>query len=221
MIRANKGKVAQEEVFGEVIFSSNEMVIAQSYKDELIPSKVKEALTLGSIVKIASSYDNSYLSYGLVAKINNTSLDQLHKPSALGLAHSEIAELQPQVYELLRKELEIHLFAYIDSKGLLIRHPPSEPMMIHDFVKRVHKEELTELTSDISSLAMIVKKKQLKPELLINPIVTGFKFRNNDTSYLITIGKILTSIFSDETISLLQLLKHLQESCLAVDSVST
>lgn len=214
MAKVSPQELAQEEVFGEVIYSSNEVVTVQCYKDEFLRSSLKEPLTLGSIIKIASTYDNSYLSYGIVTKINNTSLDQVHKPSCLGLSHKEIFELQPQVYELLRKELEIYLFAYKDTDGLLIKHPPLKPMMIHDFAKIVKNEEIIELTYDISPIANTIKKHQLNPELLVNPIIRGFQLRNKDSIYLINTGKTLTSIFLAEMETLIQLLKRLSENSL-------
>ena len=203
---------AIDESFGEVIFSTNEMVIAQCYKEDISGKALKNSATQGSIVKVISSYDTSHAAFGLVAKINNSSLDNIHKPSALGLSFKELAELQPQVYDLLRKELEIYLFAHQDQDNQIVNYPPAKPMMIHDFVYTAQDKEILELTNDFSSLINLIKRNQLKLDLLINLIMQGYKLRNNNESYLINIGKALSLAFSDEVESLIVVLKRLSQN---------
>ena len=197
--------------FAEVIFSTNEMLTAQCYKEALTDSPLKTTVFQGSIVKIISSYDTSYNAFGLISKINNSSLDNVHKPSALGLTAKELEHLQPQVFDLLRKELEIHLFAY-KEKEEIYNYPPSKPMMIHDFVSKVENAEVLELTKDISSLITLVKRNQLKPDLLSNIISLGYTLRNNDYNYLVKTGQGLSLAFADELDSLIQVLKRLSKA---------
>lgn len=205
----NSSSKAVHESFGEVILSTNEMVLAQCYKEAFSDKTLKNSVIQGSVIKVASSYDNSYLAYGLIAKINNTSLDNIHKPSALGLSYKELAELQPQVYELLRKELEIHLFAHKESNTQILNFPPQKPMMIHDFLYMASEKEIFELTNDFSSLINTIKRNQLKIDLLFNLIMQGYEVRNHPENYLINIGKQLSLAFSDEIESLMQFLKRL------------
>ena len=193
--------------FAEVIFSTNEMLIAQCYKEALTDSPLKTTVFQGSIVKITSSYDTSYNTFGLISKINNSSLDNVHKPSALGLTAKELEHLQPQVFDLLRKELEIYLFAY-KEKEEIYSYPPSRPMMIHDFVEEITNEEGILLTSDISSLIGLIKRNQLKPDILIAPIHLGYKLRNFDYNYLIKRGQEMSRTFSDDMDSIMQILKR-------------
>lgn len=211
----NSSRKVLDESLGEVIFSTNEMIIAQCYKDEPSNRSLKNSINniiQGSTVKIVSSYDNSYLAFGLVVKINNTSLDSIHKPSALGLNFKELAELQPQVYDLLRKELEIYLFAHKEENTPILHYPPQKPMMIHDFIYKTQEEEVLELTKNFSSLINLIKRNQLKIDLLVNLIMLGYKLRNNDDSYLINTGKELSLAFSDEVEQLMQALKRLSQS---------
>ena len=114
-------KTAQDEAFAEVIYSTSEVIIAQCYKEDTFTKAFKNSISQGSIVKIISSYDDSYLAFGLITKINNSSLDNIHKPSALGLRYKELTELQPQVYDLLRKELEIYLFAHKETNSKILQ----------------------------------------------------------------------------------------------------
>ena len=202
---------AINEHFAEVIFSTNEMLIAQCYKEALSSKPLKSPILQGSIVKIISSYDNSYVAFGLIAKINNSSLDSVHRPSALGLTSKELEHLQPQVFDLLRKELEIYLFAY-KEEGEVYNYPPPKPMMIHDFVSKGTNDEVLELTEDISSLINLVKRNQLKPDLLSNVINLGYKLRNNDYNYLVKTGQELSLAFADEFDSLIQVLKRLSKT---------
>ena len=202
---------ALNEHFAEVIFSTNEMLIAQCYKEALSSKPLKSSVFQGSIVKIVSSYDNSYVAFGLIAKINNSSLDSVHKPSALGLTSKELEHLQPQVFDLLRKELEIYLFAY-KEEGEIYNYPPPKPMMIHDFVSKSSNDEVLQLTDDISSLINLVKRNQLKPDLLSYLINLGYKLRNNDYDFLVKTGQELSRAFADEFDSLIQVLKRLSKT---------
>ena len=199
------------EHFAEVIFSTNEMLIAQCYKEALSSKPLKSTILQGSIVKILSSYDSSYVAFGLIAKINNSSLDSVHRPSALGLTSKELEHLQPQVFDLLRKELEIYLFAY-KEEGEVYNYPPSKPMMIHDFVSKTTNDEVLQLTEDVSSLINLVKRNQLKPDLLSNLINLGYKLRKNDYNYLVKTGQELSLAFADEFDSLIQVLKRLSKT---------
>src|SRR3989338_6800632 len=135
---------ALSEHFAEVIFSTNEMLIAQCYKEELSSKPLKSSVFQGSTVKIVSSYDSSYVAFGLIAKINNSSLDSVHKPSALGLTSKELEHLQPQVFEL---------------------------------------------NEDTSSLINLIKRNQLKPDLLSNVINLGYKLRKSNYDYLVKTGQ--------------------------------
>ncbi len=200
---------ALDEPFGEVVSSINEMVIAQCYKETISNRSHKHSIFKGSTVKVTSSYDSSYVAYGIISKINNTSLDNIHKPSALGLNFKELTELQPQVYELLRLEIEVYLFAHTERNKQILHFPPLKPMSIHDFVAPTTEKEILELTENFSNLINVIKKNQLKPDILIDLIIAGYKLRNCDYSYLIKAGQELSLSFYDEVESLMQVLKRL------------
>ncbi len=208
----NKPSTVLSDSFAEVIYSTNEMIIAQCYKESSNEKTKKNNITQGAVVKVVSSYDNSYLAFGLVAKINNTSLDNIHKPSALGLNFNELAELQPQVYDLLRKELEIYLFAHKEKTTQIFNYPPTKPMMIHDFVHTASDDEILELTKSFPNIINLTRRKQLNIDLLFNLIMHGYSLRKHDKGYLINAGKELSLAFSDNVDSLMQLLKRLSQS---------
>ena len=196
--------------FSEVIFATTDYVIAQVYKEALPDITLKESIFQGHCVKVISSYDNSHVTYGIITKINNSSLDNIHKPTALGLTLKELQELHPQLHELLRKELEIYLFAYRDSSGEIVNIAPLKPMMVHDFVYLVsEEEELLKITSDLNSLISLIKKNNLKVDILLNLIETGYKLRNLDHNYILNIGQELSRIYGDEAETLIQTLKKL------------
>ena len=194
---------------GEVIYSSTNTILVQCYKEGTVSIPYKHSVTEGSIVKIEGSYDNRFSAYGLVTKICNTSLDNIHKPSALGLSSKELEELQPQVYDLLRKELEICLFAYREEK--IINYKPTKLIMIHDIVYDVPDNEIRDLTSldGVINLINIVKTNQLNPNLLVDLISGGYRLRSNEYSYLVQVGQKLSLAFSDEIDNLIQILKRL------------
>lgn len=195
--------------FSEVVFSTNEVIKAECYKEALINKDLKFGISQGCTVKIISSYDNSYIAYGIVGRINNSSLDSIHKPSALGLSSGELEELQPQLYELLKKELEIFLFAHQEKGEEIMLYPPLKPMMIHDFVYKTTDDEVLKLTSDLSTLITLIKKNQLNLDIVIDFIKTGYKLRNHDNQYLLRAGQQITQVYNDDIESLMQVLKRL------------
>lgn len=200
-----------DKPFSEVVFSTSDKIIAQCYKEAITNETYRECLIQGNIVKIISSYDSSYQAFGIIAQINNTSLDSIHKPQALGLSQEELSKLHPQIYELLRKELEIYLFSYLEKEAQIINYPPPKPMMIHDFVYLTSQDELLELTKDLSSLINIIKKHKLPIDILINLISKGYIQRNKDRNYLIKISQNLSFAFQEDVENLMNLLKRLGE----------
>lgn len=206
----NKGVTKPlKKPFSEVIYSTNELVIAQCYKEPGTSKSDLNSLSHGKVVKVKNSYDASYATFGLITKINNSSVDNIHKPSALGLSSTELMELQPQIYDLLRKEIEIYLFAYKRNEKEIIVDSPPHPMLVHDFVYYTDENEIFKLTEDFSNLANLVKKHGLKANLLAELISTGYRLRNNDYNYLVKKAQELSLIFSDEIDSLMILLKKL------------
>ena len=197
--------------FSEVVYSTNELIIAQCYKDSPSNKSDSKGISQGQVVKVISSYDASYSAFGLITKINNTSIDSIHKPSALGLSSNELKELQPQVYDLLRKEVEICLFAYTNEKEDIIKDPAPHPMTVHDFVYLPSNDELKVLTEDFSNLANIIKKHGLNPNLLVELITTGYILRNKNYDYLVKVGQELSITFCDEIHSLMLILKRLSQ----------
>lgn len=191
--------------FSEVIHSTNELIIAQCYKDN------NTDIAQGQVAKVISSYDASYTAFGLITKINNTSIDSIHKPSALGLSLNELKELQPQVYDLLRKEVEIYLFAYTNDNKNIFKDPVPHPMTVHDFVYFASDNELKILTEDFLNLANIIKKHGLNPNLLVELITTGYNLRNKNYDYLVKVAQELSITFSDEIHSLMLILKRLSQ----------
>ena len=203
-------KKTNQEYFAEVISSSNEVVIAQCYKELLLNKAFKNNMFQGAIVKITNQEDPSYEAFGIISKINNTSLDSIHKPSALGLTTKELEHYQPQIFELLRKELEIHLFAY-KEEDKLHNYPPVKPLMIHDFVCIPTDKEVIQLTNDFSNVIELIKRNQLKSSILVNLADLGYSLRNKDNDYLIKISKQISLFLNEEYDLLIQLLKRISD----------
>lgn len=206
---SNTTQKVLDKPFSEVVLYTSEMIIAQCYKEPLPNETLKQSIIQGLFVKITSSYDTSFSAFGIITKINNTSLDNIHKPSALGLNPNELEVLQPQVYDLLRKELEIYLFAH-SEKDQIHNYPPLKPLMVHDFVYKAPKEDILELTNDISNIISLTKRHNLKIDLLYEPIYQGYLVRNRDYNYLLKSGQELVLAYEDDLQSLTHLLKRLQ-----------
>ena len=208
MITTNPTK-ALDKPFSEVIYSTNELILTQCYKETVSNRDLEHSLIQGSTVKVVSSYDTSYQAFGLITKINNSSLDHVHKPSALGLSSKELEHLQPQVYDLLRKEVEIYLFAYKNNKGEIIKSIPPQALLVHDFVYWTNKEEILELTNELSTLTYLLKKNNLKPDILIELVKAGYFLRSNSYDYLLKVSREISVAYSDDIESLMPALKSL------------
>lgn len=200
MTKATTSKTV-EKPFSEVISSCNLIVVAQCYRDLALDSDANNKLYQGATVKIVSSYDSSYVAYGIISKINNTSIDNIHKPSALGLSPKELEELHPQVFELLKREVEAHLFAYPTHQ---------KSFMIHDFVYFPSKEEIITFTENLTNLFNIVKRNGINVEILFDLLYQAFKFRNYNYDYLLRVSKELMLTFSDEVHLIMPVLRKLK-----------
>ncbi|MBI3309414.1 MAG: hypothetical protein HYZ79_08610 [Candidatus Melainabacteria bacterium] len=205
---------ADPKPFSEVIYSTNDFLIAQCYKNSTINNESTPNIIQGQVVKIKSSYDASYATFGIITKINNSSIDNIHRPSALGLNASELEQFQPQIYDLLRKELEIYLFAYTNDGNKVTSELPPKPMVVHDFVYQANDRELFQLTENFSNLANIIKKHSLKLNLLADLVSLGYKLRNNNYEYLVEKAQNLSITFSDEVDSLMLLLRKIKPESL-------
>ena len=197
------------EHFAEVVFSTNEIVLAQCYKEVIKDKSFEKSVFQGHVVKVVSSYDSSFEAFGIVSKITNSSLDNIHRPSALGLTTKELEQLQPQVFELLRREIEIYLFAHKEKGSDILAFPPSRPVLIHDFVFKASNTEILNLTEDITNIINLIRRNQLKNDLLVNVIGLGYELRKFDYNYLVKAGKEISLAYSDDLDSLMQLLKRL------------
>lgn len=194
--------------FSEVVSSMNETVFAHCYRDEHLNKQSCIEVTQGRIVKIVSSYDTSYAAFGIIANINNTTLDTSHKAQALGLDDQELKSLQAQIMELLRKEVEIYLFAYQEGSHLVCL-PPTKPLMVHDFVYLATEDDQLKLTENLTSVINLVKKYKLQTKLVCNLIKTGYELRNHDYKYLLEKAQEMSLAFSDELDTLIFALKDL------------
>lgn len=208
----NTPLIVLDKPFSEVVFATSALVIAQCYKEYAAKSYAYLPIVQGSAVRVVSSYDNSYNAYGFVTKINNTSLDSVHKPTALGMNLQEIESLQPQIYDLLRKEIEICLFAFRQKENFY-NYPPVKPVMVHDFVHMCSDNELLRLTNEMSSLFSMIKVKQLQIDILYDLIMKGYSLRKNNYSYLVNIGQKLTVLYQDDIENLMRFLKRMSLNC--------
>lgn len=198
---------ALDKPFSEVIASGSESVIAQCYKDLTLDKTLSNRVYAGSCVKIVSSYDNSYAAFGLVTKISSTSIDNIHRPSALGLNPEELEELQPQVYELLKKELEVYLFAYKENNKIF-NYAPKKSLIVHDFVYFTTDSELLSLSDNLYNLFALVKRNNIKIEILYDLIYEGYRLRNYNYDFLVKQSKELMLAYSDDPDSIMPLLKR-------------
>ena len=184
-----------EKPFSEIVSVRDDIAVAECYKD-LVKNNNLE-VSKGKFITVLSS-SNKKTSFGFISKVFNSSIDNIHRPSALGLGIEEMQNIQPQIFELLKKEIEIILLPSGVSN-----------IMIHDFVYFATNEQILKLTEDFSEIISCVKKSQIPPEVLVDLIRQGYELRGNNYSYLVSVCKEASLYFADEADVLMNLLKKL------------
>ncbi|MDR3647066.1 MAG: hypothetical protein P4L22_06005 [Candidatus Babeliales bacterium] len=122
---------SNSQFFAEVIESSLDSWVAQSWKWDLFP-------IFGSIVIIES---NNRKFFSIVYQINTGSSDSVRQPFAFQKTKAELLRDQPQIFEFLRTTFSCLALGYEEDSEIFHMLSP-EPPKIHSFIRQASPIEL-------------------------------------------------------------------------------
>lgn len=124
-------ETSNNQYFAEVIESSLDSWIAQSWKWDFFP-------IFGSIVIIES---NNRRFFSIVYQINTGSSDGVRQPYAFQKTQEELLRDQPQIFEFLRTTFACLALGYEEDNETFHMLSP-EPPKIHSFIRQANQTEL-------------------------------------------------------------------------------
>lgn len=177
-----------QQYIAEVIESSTTEFTAQT-------RELNGAPPFGSFVKVG----DSPTSIALVCNILTGSTELNRRPVAYGKTEEQLREEQPQIFELLRTEIQAKIVGYTDGSGMKQLIPP-QPPRLHNFVYTCTPEEIQAFTQRFDYFRTLVGiGGTLSDELVIAAIQQTCRCQPDLVrSCLIRAGKELSRLFRDD-----------------------
>ncbi|PIE35720.1 hypothetical protein CSA56_03125 [candidate division KSB3 bacterium] len=177
-----------EQYLAEVIESSTTAFTAQA-------RELHGAPAFGAFVKAGAAPT----SIALVCEVMTGSTELNRRPVAYGKTEEELREEQPQIFELLRTEIQAKIIGYTDEHGMKQLIPPRPPKL-HSFVYACSPEEIRHFTQRVDFFRTLVGLGgTLSDELLIAAIQQAcLSHSQSKRSCLIRAGKELSRLLKDD-----------------------
>ena len=190
---------------GEVIEAGTAEFVAQCYE-------LYQSPPLGSLVKTA---DLPVELYGIVYNANTSSIDPGRRPIARGkdeTSEEAIYRSSPQLQKLLRTEFSAVVVGYKEGEKLHYFLPP-KPARIHSFVYECSADEVREFSQSFAFLNILLNSRlQIPIEELVGASLRQMKQVQSDPqAFLVTAGKELAVLLSNDFIQLNSILRRLKE----------
>ena len=134
----------QEKAFAEVIESSLQGFLAQSWQWDAFPN-------FGSLITVEGKKRTLF---GIVYQIQTGSMDPVRYPFPYQKTHEELLAEQPQIFQFLKTTFNCLLVGYRE-KGKIFYVIPPEPASIHSFVKPVENDLAKEFFSSSRYLPLL------------------------------------------------------------------
>jgi hypothetical protein len=178
----------------EVISSSITTIVAQSLHDGEPSSSARP--NFGSFIIVDSVNNVSVIA--VVHDVTTGSPDNVHRPSALGLSREQLRIEQPQIFALLRTEIQATIVGYVQA-GKVFQHLPAQPPEVHDFVYGATPEAVLALTEEFDFLRLLASASTVAPdELLAATIREAYGVRQEDYQFLVRAGQALSQLFRQD-----------------------
>jgi hypothetical protein len=177
---------------GEIIESSSTEFNAQCYELHNVPS-------LGSLVKVTTPMEEIF---GIVSQSGTASIEPGRRPVARGkdeISEEAVYQSSPQLMQLLRSEFQVLVVGH-RINGKTFQYLPPRPAHIHAFVHVCSSEEVKLFSQSFDFLSILVNNRlQIGVEELIAASLREMSRAQTDPhAFLITAGKALTAILSDD-----------------------
>jgi len=176
------------QYIAEVIESSTTTFTAQT-------RELHGAPPFGAFVKVSSSV----MIMAMIYEISTGSTELNRHPVAYGKTEAELKLEQPQIFELLRTEINALIVGYGDANGMKQVAPP-QPPRLHSFVYACTPEEVQEFTRKFDYFRTLAGiGGTLADELMIAAIQQTCRVRGASArDCLIQTGKELARLLRDD-----------------------
>jgi len=144
-------------------------------------------------------------------------LDNVHKPSALGLTRAQLQIEQPQVFSLLKTEVSACIVGH-SQNGKIYTHLPPQPPDVHDFVFEAKGDEVALLTKDFEFLRHLAQITQVPDDELLSATIREAcalaygQDRLLERDFLVGAGRFLSNSYRADYDKLLSVLKKIRPS---------
>lgn len=153
-------KAYSENFFAEVIESSLDKILAQSWQWDYFPE-------FGSLVSIES---NNKTTLGLVTHIQTGSMDPMRYPFPYKKTEQELLKEQPQIFEFLKTTFKVQVVGYINGTSSAETSSaetssvetsciqyllPTKPCKIHSFIRKVDSKIAKQFFSNAKFLHLL------------------------------------------------------------------
>jgi hypothetical protein len=170
-----------------------EIVEASTTRLRAVAPRTFEAPSFGSFVKTS---DGSRTTYGVVAHVEHASIDPSRRAIPLGRSWDELEREQPQVLELLTTEFDAICVAFAEEGSGVRAYLPPVPPRVHDFVEACGRDEIVELTEDLSFIRTLgACGLPVVAELIAAAIRGAAASRSDQRAFLVRAGREVADLF--------------------------
>ena len=198
------------EAIGEVLTSSVTTLVAQCWQKESasgIPGATKP--NFGSFIRIDCSEPKIEI-IAVVYNVITGPMDNVHKPSALGLSRERLRLEQPHIFALLRTEVHSMVVGYVLA-GKVYQHLPPLPPEVHDFVYKASDALVKEFTEHFDFLRLLAAVTEVpSDELLAASIREAYRARNNNYQFLVGAGQAISHLLRSDYDRLISVLHKIR-----------
>jgi hypothetical protein len=168
--------------------------------------RLHEAPPFGALVRVPSA---DRVLFGLVIQVATRSLEPYRRPTAYGKTEAQLQAEHPQIFELLRTEIEALLLGYAEGSRRYTLLPP-QPPRLHSFVYECRPEEVKSFTDSLDFLRLIFSSGRANTdELLIAAARTAVAAHADDPLYPVRLGQELARLLKDDYDRLSALLRRI------------
>lgn len=168
----------------------------------------------GSFLKVGEP-DNEIHIFAVTFNVLTGPIDNVHKPSALGLSRAQLQLEQPQVFSLLKTEVSACIVGH-SKDNKIYTHLPPQPPDVHDFVFEAQAHEIEELTRDFEFLRHLCAVTEVPDDELIAASIREArskayaKNKMAEREFLVGAGRFLSNTYRADYDKLLSVLKKIR-----------
>jgi hypothetical protein len=198
-----------ENRIGEVIEASTTGYTAQCYE-------LYQSPALGSLV---ITHESKLELYGVVHNVRTAGTDSGRRPVARGkgeLNEEDIYRSNPQLLKLLKSEFEVLVVGFL-KEGQILQYLPPNPARIHSFVYRCGPDQIRQFSRSFDFLNILIKSHlEISLEELVGASLRQMAqiYGSERHSFLVSAGKELATLLSDDYGQLKAILKGLKNAAI-------